>query len=163
MSISSLKPQQAYSRHLSVAYWGSNVIEILDVTADLHTIVRSLPLPSLVRSILLYNFGSDTSSKGSEYHPYLLAGLADGSIATMSFKGGQLTDLKTISLGQFPVHLTACLADGKRAVLAASNRAAIFFVDKGRLLSSPIMLKVCPLCHPWNYGDRLDICRGLPL
>ena len=164
MSLSPLNPQQAYSRHLSVAYWGSNVVEILDVNANLHSIARSPALPSVIRSMILYNFGSDASSKGSDYHPYLLAGLGDGSIASMSFKGGQLADLKVISLGQSPVHLMPCIADGRKAVLAAGNRATIFFVDKGRLLSSPIILKVrIPCVILAYYGDQLHLCRELPL
>lgn len=143
MSLSPLNPQQEYSRHLSIACWGSNVVEILDINANLRSIVRSPALPSLVRSVLLYNFGSDTKSKGLDYHAYLLAGLGDGSIATMSFRGGQLGDLKIVSLGQFPVHLTPCIADGRKAVFAAGSRATVFFVDKGKLLNSPIILKVC--------------------
>ena len=162
MSLSPLNSQQAYSRHLSVAYWGLNVVEILDIYADLRLIVRSPGLPSLVRSVLLYNFGFDTNSKGSDYHPYLLAGLGDGSIATMSFKGGQLTDLKIISLGQCPVHLAPCFSNGRKAVLAAGNRATVFFVEKGGLFNSPIALKVCLFNFMQiNRGDSNSLIQGI--
>ena len=141
MSLSPLNHQATYTRHFPVAYWGTNVVEIFDVGAQLKSVVRSPALPSLVRSVLLYNFGSDPNSKGSDYHPYLLAGLADGSLAMILFKSGQLTELKVISLGHAPVHLTPCMANGRKCVFAVGNRATVIFLEKGRLNLSPIMLK----------------------
>jgi len=146
MSLSLLNPQVAYSGRLLVAYWKTNIVEILDI-ANKSTIC-SPPLPFLVRSVLLYNFGTDKSSKGLDYHAYLLAGLGDGSIVTMMFKEGQLKDLKTISLGHAPVHLTPCVVEGRKSVFAAGNRSIVFFVDKGRLINSPITLKVSITLSP---------------
>ena len=150
MSLSSLNPQVAYSNRLLVAYWKTNVVEILDIGNK--STVCSPPLPFLVRSVLLYNFGTDKSSKGSDYHAYLLAGLGDGSVVTMMFKEGQLKDLKTISLGHAPVHLTPCVVEGRKSVFAAGNRSTVFYVDKGRLVNSPIMLKVGITLCPWSLS-----------
>lgn len=147
MSLSLLNPQAAFSNRLLVAYWKTNVVEIFDIGKELQSRVCSPALPSLVRSILLYNFGSDKNSKGLDYHPYLLAGLGDGSVATMSFKGGQLKDLKIISLGHAPVQLTPCVVEGRQSVFAAGYRSTVFFVDKGRLVNSPIMLKVTVILY----------------
>lgn len=141
-----LDPTKNFSTYLTVAYWSSNIVQVFTlrdgclVTDDSW---RSAPLPAVVRSLLLFNFGSDTSSKGADYHPYLLAGLGDGSVATLHWKGGVLQDLKVISLGNAPVNLTPCEVDGRKTVFAAGNQATVFFCDKNRLTNSAIMLKVC--------------------
>lgn len=147
ISLAPLNPVKEFTIYLPVAYWNTNEVEIFKITGDrLQSVAKSEPLPSLIRSVLLYNFGTDTSSKGENYYGYLLAGLADGSVASMTFKGAGLNELKITSLGTSPVLLTPCTVqqDGKetKTVLAAANRAAVFFVDRKRLLNSPVMLKV---------------------
>ena len=94
--------------------------------------------------MLLFNFGNDVSSKGVDHHAFLLAGLGDGSVASMLWKDNELRDLVVVSLGHAPVSLTPFKVDDKRTVLAAGNRATVFFYDskKNRLSNSPIMLKV---------------------
>ena len=84
------------------------------------------------------------SSKGADHHAFLLAGLGDGSVASMLWKDNKLMDLVVVSLGHAPVSLTPFEVDGKHTVLAAGNRATVFFYDskKNRLSNSPIMLKV---------------------
>lgn len=84
------------------------------------------------------------SSKGADHHAFLLAGLGDGSVASMLWKDNELKDLVVVSLGHAPVSLTPFEVDDKRTVLAAGNRATVFFYDskKNRLSNSPIMLKV---------------------
>ena len=84
------------------------------------------------------------SPKGADHHAFLLAGLGDGSVASMSWKDNKLKDLKVVSLGHAPVSLTPFQVDDKHTVLAAGNRATVFFYDskKNRLFNSPIMLKV---------------------
>ncbi|KAF8158252.1 mono-functional DNA-alkylating methyl methanesulfonate N-term-domain-containing protein [Crassisporium funariophilum] len=137
-----LNPQKHASNLISMAYWNSNVVEIFSISEGKFTSESKSPsLPAVVRSIVLYNFGSDTSSKGQNYHAYLLAGLGDGSVAAMVWKDGQLKDLKIIPLGHAPVSLTAFEVDGKKTVFAAGNRATILSFDRNRLVNSPIMLK----------------------
>ena len=84
------------------------------------------------------------SPKGADHHAFLLAGLGDGSVASMLWKDNKLKDLKIVSLGHAPVSLTPFQVDDKHTVLATGNRATVFFYDskKNRLLNSPIMLKV---------------------
>jgi DNA damage-binding protein 1 len=140
-----LNPQKAFSSNLIVAYWISNIVELFTIEKGIlksSNESKTPSLPAVVRSVLLYNFGSDTSSKGADYQPYLLAGLGDGSVVSFTCKGGCLTGQKIVSLGHAPVSLTSCVVDGKKAVFAAGNRATVFFCDKNRLVNSAIMLKV---------------------
>jgi DNA damage-binding protein 1 len=94
--------------------------------------------------VLLFNFGNDASPKGADHHAFLLAGLGDGSLASMLWKDNKLMDLMVVSLGHAPVSLTPFQVDDQHTVLAAGNRATVFFYDskKNRLANSPIMLKV---------------------
>jgi DNA damage-binding protein 1 len=145
ISFMPLDPQKPFSTIVSVAYWESNVIELFTISNGALSSgpsTRSMALPALVRSLLLYNFGTDTSPKKPNYHAYLLAGLGDGSVASLAWKGGVLKDLKIISLGHAPISLTPCEVDGKKSVFAAGNQASIFFCEKNRLANSPVMLKV---------------------
>lgn len=145
ISFMPLDPQKPFSTIVSVAYWESNVVELFTISNGVLSSgpsTRSMPLPAVVRSLLLYNFGTDTSSKKPNYHAYLLAGLGDGSVASLAWKGGVLKDLKMISLGHAPISLTPCEVDGKKSVFAAGNQANIFFYEKNRLANSPVMLKV---------------------
>ncbi|KDR82646.1 hypothetical protein GALMADRAFT_837022 [Galerina marginata CBS 339.88] len=153
VSFSPLDPKKFFSTLLSVAYWSSNIVEVFvlrDGALKSETRTRSTPLPAVVRSLLLFNFGSDTSSKGPDHHPYLLAGLGDGSVASLHWKDGVLKDLKVISLGRAPVSLSPCEVDGKRSVFAAGNKATVFFCEKSRLANSAIMLKEISAAHSLN-------------
>jgi len=154
MSLTTVRPKMAFSNLLTVAYWGTNTVEVFELSSTLKSVATSPSLPAIVRSLVLYNFGTGESSKFPNHYPYLLAGLGDGSVATMSWKeirkpvvdGGSgrdvnLSDLKVTSLGHAPVNLSSCEVDGRKSVLAAGNRATVFFMEKGRLVNSPIMLK----------------------
>ncbi|KAF5382718.1 hypothetical protein D9615_002834 [Tricholomella constricta] len=142
ISCTPLDPTICFSNYITVAYWGTNIIEIfvLDKKGFV-SISKSAPLPALVRSVLLHSFGSDHSAKGEDFHPHLLAGLGDGSVVYFPWKNKQLNDKKVISLGHAPVSLSMCLVDGKRTVFAAGNRATVLTWEKKRIHSSPIMLK----------------------
>jgi len=145
-----INPQKAFSSNVIVSYWSSNIIELFTIekgTLKSSNETRTPPLPAVVRSILLYNFGSDIKSKGTEYHPYLLAGLGDGSVVSFTWKDGCLKDQKVVSLGHAPVSLTPCVVDNKKSIFAAGNRATVFFCDKNRLVNSAIMLKVGHLLY----------------
>lgn len=146
ISTVSCTPQDSskyFSNYVTVSYWGENEIEVLTFDKQGFVLVsKSPPLPALVRSAILYNFGSDTSPKGADYHPHVLAGLGDGSVVYFAWKDKQFKEKKIISLGRAPVSLTVCQVDGKRAVFAAGNRATVLSWEKKRLHTSPIMLKV---------------------
>ena len=140
-----LNPAKHASRYIIAAYWNSNIVEIFSISEiGLKSESKTPPLPAVVRSILLFNFGNDVSPKGADHHAFLLAGLGDGSVASMLWKDNKLTDLTVVSLGHAPVSLTPFQVDDKHTVLAAGNRATVFFYDskKHRLANSPIMLKV---------------------
>ena len=149
MSCVPLDPAKFFSIYVTVSYWGSNIVEIFLLEAKgFVPLSKSSPLPALVRSVVLHNFGSDHSSKGADYHPYVLAGLGDGSLVLIPWKDKQLKDNKIISLGQTPVSFAACEVDKKRVIFAASNRATAISLEKNRLRISPIMLKVS---IPWSF------------
>lgn len=136
-----------------VSYWQSNTIEILQVSPKgLESVYKSPTLPALVRSVLLYNFGSDTNPKGTDYHPYLLAGLANGTVASFRWRDKQLTDKKIIPLGHAPVNLTPCQVEGRHAVFAAGNRATVLSFENKRLVHSPIMLKASHTNFSGEFG-----------
>ncbi len=149
ISCTPLNPTRAFSQNVVVSYWESNTIEIFTIAeSGFKSTYKSPPLPSLVNSLLFYNFGSDNSPKGSDYHPYLLAGLSDGSVATFTYQEQQLKDRKIVLLGHAPVSLIPCAVDGARTVLAAGNRAVVFAFERNRLVHSPILLQVgSRWCH----------------
>lgn len=154
VSCAPLDPSKFFSTYITVSYWDSNEVEIFLIDREgFVSVSKSAPLPALVRSILLYNFGIDHSSKGEDYHPHLIAGLADGSLVFIPWKDRQLKDQTIISLGHAPVSLTPCQVDGKRTVFAAGNRATVLSWEKKRLHNSPIMLKV--------IDDSLAFCSNL--
>ena len=140
-----LNPAKHASTLIIAAYWNSNIVEIFSLSsAGLKSESKTPSLPAVVRSVLLFNFGSDVSPKGANHHAFLLAGLGDGSVVSMLWKENELKDLKIVSLGHAPVSLTSFKVDDKNTVLAAGSRATVFFYDykKNRLVNSPIMLKV---------------------
>lgn len=77
----------------------------------------------------------------------MLAGLSDGSVATFRWQDQELKERKIVSLGHAPVSLAVCsiLGDAK-TVLAAGDRAVVFAYERGRLVYSPILLRV-----RWSY------------
>lgn len=121
----------------------TNRVEIIHIGKDkatglgsLDTLDKSEPLPALVRSVQFFTFGGNDK--------YLICGLADGSFAHLAWKPAtkKLVDMKIVSLGNAPVHLSVCEVDGKKAIFAAGNRATVVALDKQKLSHSPVMLKV---------------------
>ncbi|KAF9454820.1 hypothetical protein P691DRAFT_716708 [Macrolepiota fuliginosa MF-IS2] len=151
ISCTPLNPTRAFSQYIVVSYWESNTIEVFSPSeSGFKSIHKSSPLPALVSSLLLYNFGSDQSPKGADHYPYLLAGLSDGSVATFSWHEEQLKDRKVVSLGHAPVALITCVVEGVRTVLATGNRAVVFAHERNRLVHSPILLKNIVSATPVN-------------
>ncbi|KAF8333519.1 mono-functional DNA-alkylating methyl methanesulfonate N-term-domain-containing protein [Cantharellus anzutake] len=149
------------SRVLAAAFWGSNAVNLL----KLPTLqpVSAIPLSQgeshLPRSVLLHTFG-DTQ-------PYLLAGLADGSLVAYELEKRTLEPRgkRVMGLGNLPMILTPCRhgAD-KPVVFVSGNRPAVLFLDNGRLQHSPIVLKAsrgfgftkcAALIHSVKYPDAL--------
>ncbi|PPR07110.1 hypothetical protein CVT24_010946 [Panaeolus cyanescens] len=137
-----------FSQYVSVASWHGKRIQIYRIDAakrELEPLIsaKTPNLPSTVRSLLLFNFGTGEKMKDPHFHPYLVAGLADGSVATMLWRPSTktLSDLKLISLGNAPMILTPCTVDGKKTVLASGDRSTILFLEKNRLANSSLMLK----------------------
>lgn len=132
-----------------MAYWEPRTVQIFNVRPNeplkAEIAPDSLPaLPALARSLQLYNFGKNISPKGPDFQGYLICGLADGSVVHFAWDavGHRLSDRKVISLGNSPVHLTVCQVDGKKAIFAAGDRATVLSTEKGKLVQSPVMLKV---------------------
>lgn len=133
----------SFSIFIPISFWERKDICIYQFTQlGFSLTYRTPPLPALVRSLLFVNFGMATNTKSEDYRPYLLAGLADGSLVTYVWKDGELKDRKIITLGHTPVTLTPCIIDGRSTVFAAGNRAMVLSWDKKKLSYSPIMLKV---------------------
>ena len=128
---------------LAVSFWGSNTVIVvaLDDPQGLSTKYDVL-LPALPSSLLLHNFGKSARAKDPDFHPYLLAGLADGTLITFALREGKLADKKMSSLGGAPVSLSVCAADGRTVVFASGARTNILFLDRERLQTSPVAVKV---------------------
>ncbi|KAA1475747.1 hypothetical protein DENSPDRAFT_842582 [Dentipellis sp. KUC8613] len=147
-----------YSPYAVVGFWDTNSVEVLSLTsADsyLMPVCVGVTLPALPRSVLLHNLGADRKLKPLEYQPYLLVGLADGTVLSYSFLNQELKDCRVTSLGAAPVTLTACGSEDKPMVFASGSRAAVLFWNNGRFQNSPVLLKdsssSCHLHTPyWN-------------
>ncbi|KAF9013379.1 CPSF A subunit region-domain-containing protein [Cyathus striatus] len=145
ISAVSCEPSNAhgpFSQYVTVAYWETNEVEVFRIKQQhFVSVTRSEPHPAVIRSVMLFNFGTD-KGKGCEY---LLVGLGDGSAVYYNWKTGsgarELKDKKVIPLGNRPVSLTSCEADGKLAVLASGDRSTMLSWEKERLSQYPIMSK----------------------
>ncbi|OSX59780.1 hypothetical protein POSPLADRAFT_1048255 [Postia placenta MAD-698-R-SB12] len=133
-----------FATYIAVSFWGTNRVAILSLesaSSYLNTLCETDSLSSLPRSLLLYNFGSGRTRKDVDFQPHLLAGLADGTVVSFIFKDNDLKDKKVFALGNAPVALTTCTADGKTSIFASGSRASVLYWDRQRLHQSPVMLK----------------------
>src|SRR5271156_963520 len=88
-----LNPVKHASKFIITAYWNSNIVEIFSISeTGLKSESKTPPLPAVVRSVLLFNFSNDVSPKGANHHAFLLAGLGDGSLASMLWKENKLQE-----------------------------------------------------------------------
>ncbi|KAJ3557088.1 hypothetical protein NM688_g1656 [Phlebia brevispora] len=146
LSCATLDPMKNWSLHVAVAFWDTNTIRLLSLDPkirlqDIGDVHKFPNLPSLPRSLLLHNFGMGNRPKDPDYNPYVVAGLADGSVACFTLKDNELKDMKLFPLGTAPVSLTPCDIDGKRAVFANGSRSSVLYWDKQRLRQSHVMVK----------------------
>jgi DNA damage-binding protein 1 len=147
ISCTPMNPSKNFTNYIAVSFWGSNQVKLFSPQDGLSVICQAPALQALPRSLLFYNFGNNTSSKAPDYHPHLLIGLADGTVVSYSWRNNELSDSKTISLGDIPVFLNVCQVDGRKALFACGSRASILFWDKETLRHSPVILKACKVSH----------------
>ncbi|KIP10587.1 hypothetical protein PHLGIDRAFT_125454 [Phlebiopsis gigantea 11061_1 CR5-6] len=141
VSCTSFDQTKSFSLYVAVSFWESNTVALLDIKHGLQIKTESTPLPALPRSLLLHNFGTGNSKKEPDFQPYVVAGLADGTVACVTFRNEELKDHKLFSLGTAPVSLSRWDVEGRRSVFATGSRSAVFYWDRQRLRQSPVMLK----------------------
>jgi DNA damage-binding protein 1 len=164
ISISPIDQTQQKSQYVIVSYWDTNEVAVFAHKRGynfLKEVIRTGSLHSLPRSLLLYNFGSSQRPRKKDtrltsgYLPYLLLGMADGSLTSYTFDDVQkigkedqysIGDKKTVSLGTTPVSLTAMepndSSSAARAVCACGSHASFFFYNQGRLQQAPVLVNV---------------------
>jgi DNA damage-binding protein 1 len=139
-----LDPKQNSSQLIAVGFWGSNHVRILrqvDAPA-LREDHKTDRLPALPRSLLLYNFGTNSKKKSPDYHAHLLIGLADGSMVSFAYTAEGLKDKKVVPLGTSPVSLVPTEANRRKSIFCCGTRASVVFWDRDRLQNAPALLKV---------------------
>ncbi|PBK75055.1 hypothetical protein ARMSODRAFT_929129 [Armillaria solidipes] len=143
-----------FSIQVAVAFWHTNQIKIYNIAPSGFTFQYETPqLPATVRSILFYNFGT-TEKNGDNYKPYLLAGLANGTVVSFVWSGNQFTEMKLVALGSGPVELSPNkIRDGTRAVLAVADKTMVISCPKGRLQYSHIILRDVSAAALLNSDD----------
>ncbi|ESK85005.1 uv-damaged dna-binding [Moniliophthora roreri MCA 2997] len=177
ISVTPLKDSEVSTRFFAVAFWTTNQIKIYKYTPNGFKVqFQSMPLPATVRSLLFYDLGLGKTSKDSDHHPCLFAGLANGSIVSfsLSFEWKTTTndefmvlrglkDMKIVSLGETPVSLSACPVKGKRAVIATGTRTAVLTWERSRVRHSPVTLKDVTAVHALdavNYPASLILANA---
>ncbi|THV04459.1 hypothetical protein K435DRAFT_649225 [Dendrothele bispora CBS 962.96] len=142
VSCTPLNSSKNFTSNVAVAFWHTNRIKILKFSEEGFTFITESPeLSAPARSLLFYNFGIDNKPDESDYHAFLLAGLADGTLVTMTWIRNELHSVKVVSLGAGPVCLSADEVQGKRTVLAAGSRSVMVSWEKSGLHYSPVTLK----------------------
>lgn len=144
ISCTPFDPSKNYATHIAVSFWSSNKIAVLSLDSPASYLgpICEVSLPTLPRSILLHNFGTGARPKDADFRPHLLAGLADGSVATFALRDGELHDGKVSSLGNAPASLSLCAVDGRTVVLAGGARSNVLYWDRQRIRPSPVGVKV---------------------
>ncbi|KAG7445774.1 uncharacterized protein BT62DRAFT_969553 [Guyanagaster necrorhizus] len=143
-----------FSIQVAAAFWHTNQIKIYNIASSGFTFQYETPqLPATVRSILFYNFGT-TEKNGDDYRPYLLAGLANGTVVSFVWSGNQFTEMKLVALGSGPVELSPNrIGDGTRGVLAVADKTMVISCPRGRLQYSHIILRDVSAATLLNSDD----------
>ncbi|KAJ7645598.1 mono-functional DNA-alkylating methyl methanesulfonate N-term-domain-containing protein [Mycena polygramma] len=153
-------PVGTSSDYLAVAYWKTNDIEILRQVPGkgssgrtFELVCRTNPLGAVVRSLLLYDFGTSDDS-----HPYLVAGLGDGSLVTFAWneQQGTLGKPSLASLGALPVCFTPYTVGAKNVLFAAGSRAMVLSWERDSIRHSPVILKEVMAVAQINVEDKYD-------
>jgi DNA damage-binding protein 1 len=129
-----------FTKFFVVSFWHTNTIKIFSPAGPnkLVEVCQTHALAAPVRCLLPFNFGG--SNEGKDYHPHVLAGLANGSVVSFAWEDKELKDMKVVSVGSVAPTLVPYQVEGKSAVFAAGLQAALFFWDQGRLCNSPVRL-----------------------
>jgi DNA damage-binding protein 1 len=136
LSCTPLDTTKMFSIYIAVAYWSIHAVDLLSVaSADgyLYPVCDPVSLPALPRSLLLHDFG---------YAPQILIGLRDGTLVAYTFLKNALEDKRIFSLGTEPVGLTPFEMDEKNVVFASGSRGALFYVERGIIQHSSVLIKV---------------------
>ncbi|KAI0754895.1 mono-functional DNA-alkylating methyl methanesulfonate N-term-domain-containing protein [Daedaleopsis nitida] len=140
ISCKPLDSSKSFAKSVAVSFWGSNKVAILSLGQNLLAPVCEVTTPALPRSLLLHNFGT-SGPTGGDFRPYLLVGLADGTLLTYAFRDKELVDRKQSSLGNAPVSLSVVESEKRTVVLVSGTRANLLFWDRQRVRPSPVSIK----------------------
>lgn len=135
LSCTPLDPTKMFSLYIAVGFWSTYAVDVLSVASTnghFEPICNSISLPALPRSLLLHDFGNA---------PHLLVGLRDGTLVAFAFAKNEFQDKRVFSLGTEPVGLTQFEMGEKKVVFASGSRAALFYLERGILQSSSILIK----------------------
>ncbi|KAJ6557241.1 CPSF A subunit region-domain-containing protein [Mycena vulgaris] len=160
LSCTPLDIRSSASEFVVVSYWQTNEIVILQQGhGGFTSVCKTEPLGAVVRSLLLHDFGT-----GGDSHPYLFAGLGDGTFAYFTWNEQErvLGEPKPTSLGNLPVCFSPCTVDGKKALLAAGSRAMVLSWERERVHNSPVVLKEVTAVaeiHNDNYKNSLILAN----
>jgi DNA damage-binding protein 1 len=125
-----------FSLYIAVGFWSTYAVDLLSVAStDGHfePVCSSISLPALPRSLILHDFGDA---------PHLLIGLRDGTLVAFTFGMNEFQDKRVFSLGTEPVGLTQFEMGEEKVVFASGSRAALFYLERGTLQYSSILIKV---------------------
>ena len=125
-----------FSLYIAVGYWSTYAVDLLSVAStdgQFEPVCNTISLPALPRSLLLHDFSNA---------PHLLVGLRDGTLVAFAFAMNELQDKRVFSLGAEPVELTQFEMGEKKVVFASGGRAALFYLERGILQHSSILIKV---------------------
>ncbi|KAJ7430159.1 CPSF A subunit region-domain-containing protein [Mycena latifolia] len=153
------------SEFVVVSYWQTNEIEVLlQGSNNFLSVCKTKPLGAVVRSLLLHDFGTGNGDS----HPYLFAGLGDGSFVYFAWNKQErvLGEPKLASLGNLPVCFTPCSVDGKKALFAAGSRAMVLSWERDRIHNSPVVLKevrAAAQIHNEHYETSLILANEFAL
>jgi DNA damage-binding protein 1 len=135
-----------FSLYVAVGFWSTYTVDLLSVASTnghFEPVCNSVSLPALPRSLLLHDFGNA---------PQLLVGLRDGTLVAFAFVKNEFQDKRNFSLGTEPVGLTQFEMGGKKVVFASGSRAGLFYLERGILQHSSILIKV-----------NVTLCKTTPL
>ncbi|KAI0304406.1 CPSF A subunit region-domain-containing protein [Multifurca ochricompacta] len=135
LSCTPLNTAKMFSLYIAVAFWSIHAVDLLSVASTdgyFEPVCNSVSLPALPRSLLLHDFGNA---------PQMLVGLRDGTLVAYAFMKNQFEDKRVFSLGTEPVVLTQFEMGEKNVVFANGSRAALFYLEKGTLQHSSVLIK----------------------
>ncbi|KAJ7430630.1 CPSF A subunit region-domain-containing protein [Mycena latifolia] len=165
VSCTPLDTLRSASEFVVVSYWQTNEIEVLlQGSNNFLSVCKTKPLGAVVRSLLLHDFGTGNGDS----HPYLFAGLGDGSFVYFAWNKQErvLGEPKLASLGNLPVCFTPCSVDGKKALFAAGSRAMVLSWERDRIHNSPVVLKevrAAAQIHNEHYDTSLILANEFAL